>query len=70
MGKFTDILSQIIVADYKNNCVHILDQDGQILRCVDNCQLETPFEPGVDSGGRLWVGCGSGKIKVIEYLKI
>ena len=26
-GIVTDALSQIIVADYKNNCLHILDQN-------------------------------------------
>ena len=65
----TDALSQIIVADYNNNCLHILDQNGQFLRCVDDCGLEKPYGLSVDSKGRLWVGCESGKIAVIEYLK-
>ena len=69
-GIVTDALSQIIVVDYKNNCLHILDQDGQFLRCVDDCGLEKPRGLSVDSEGRLWVGCETGKIKVIQYLKI
>ena len=64
----TDKFSQIIVADYNNNCLHILDQNGQFLRCVDKCGLEKPHELSVDSKGRLWVGCESGKIKLIQYL--
>ena len=38
-GIVTDALSQIIVTDY-NNCLHILDQNGQVLRCVDDCGLK------------------------------
>ena len=63
----TDALSQIIVTDYKNKCLHILDQNGQFLRCVDNCGLEKPCGLSVDSEGRLWVGCERGEIKVIKY---
>ena len=70
IGIVTDTLSQIIVADYNNNCLHILDQDGQFLRCVDDCGLEKPYGLSVDNEGRLWVGCETGNIKVIQYLKI
>ncbi|XP_048740876.2 uncharacterized protein LOC125654829 [Ostrea edulis] len=66
----TDSMSQIIVADKKNACLHILDQNGQFLRCVDNCGLNTPVGLSVDSEGRLWVGLAlSGEVKVIQYIK-
>ena len=52
-GIVTDKFSQIIVADYNNNCLHILDQNGQFLICVDKCGLEKPHELSVDSKGRL-----------------
>ncbi|XP_022303722.2 uncharacterized protein LOC111111184 [Crassostrea virginica] len=66
----TDALSQIIVADINNNCLHILDQNGQFLRCVDDCELEKPLGLNVDSEGRLWVWLlHTGEIKVIQYLK-
>ena len=65
----TDALSQIIVEDYSNNCLHILDQNGQFLRCVDDCGLKEPHGLSVDSEGRLWVGCDKGEIKVIKYLE-
>ncbi|XP_022311816.2 uncharacterized protein LOC111117043 [Crassostrea virginica] len=69
-GIVTDALSQIIVTDYNNNCLHILDQNGQFLSCVDDCGLEKPVGLSVDSEGRLWVGlCDKGEIKVIEYLQ-
>ena len=68
-GIVTDSLSQIIVTDVNNDCLHILDQNGQFLRCVNDYGLEEPYDLSVDSKGRLWVGLsGTGKIKVIEYL--
>ncbi|XP_062599613.1 E3 ubiquitin-protein ligase TRIM71-like, partial [Saccostrea cucullata] len=66
----TDSVGQIIVADNNNACLHILHQNGQFLRCIDNCGLEKPYGLSVDSEGRLWVGlCQSGKVKVIQYMK-
>jgi hypothetical protein len=66
----TDTTSQIIVAFYNNNSLHILDQNGQFLRCVDNCGLVHPVGLSVDSEGRLWVGLqDSGEVKVIQYMK-
>ncbi|XP_056001295.1 E3 ubiquitin-protein ligase TRIM71-like [Ostrea edulis] len=66
----TDSLSQIIVADYNNACLHILDQNGQFLRCVDKCGLDKPKGLSMDSEGRLWVVLVySGEVKVIQYMK-
>ena len=66
----TDALSQIIVSDVNNNCLHILDQNGQFLRCADDCGLKRPYGLSVDSEGRLWVGLlDTGEIKVIKYLE-
>ncbi|XP_078330871.1 uncharacterized protein LOC144624776 [Crassostrea virginica] len=69
-GIVTDDLSQIIVADFNNDCLHILDKNGHLLRCVDDCGLEEPNGLSLDSEGKLWVGLEkSGEIKVIEYLQ-
>lgn len=66
----TDVLCQIIVTDFYNSCLHILDQNGQFLRCVDNCGLEQTNTLSVDSKGRIWAGLfQSGVIKVIQLLK-
>ncbi|XP_048741223.2 tripartite motif-containing protein 2-like isoform X2 [Ostrea edulis] len=66
----TDSIGQIIVTDYNNACLHILDQNGEFLRCVDNCGLDNPNGLSVDSEGRLWVGLvHSGEVKVIQYMK-
>ena len=69
-GLITDSLCQIIVSDYNNDCLHILNKNGQILRYLDDCGLLKPCPVSLDSQGRLWVGLrDSGEIKVIEYLK-
>lgn len=66
----TDSLGQIIVADNGNSCLHILDQDGQFIKCVDNCELDNVQALSVDDEGRLWAGLyNSGIIKVIQYLE-
>ena len=75
----TDALSQIIVADKINDCIHILNENGQFLRCVEDYALVKPYGLSVDSEGRLWVGlrgendwgelCSHGEIIVIEYLQ-
>ncbi|XP_062569794.1 uncharacterized protein LOC134231834 [Saccostrea cucullata] len=66
----TDSLSQIIITDFKNASLHILDKNGHFLKCVDDCGLENPVGLSVDREGRLWVGCFiSGEIKVIQYLE-
>ncbi|XP_056009318.1 uncharacterized protein LOC125678069 [Ostrea edulis] len=64
----TDSLGQIIVADYNNECLHVLDHNGRFLKCVSNFGLEKLFGLGMDCEGRLWVGFAeSGEIKVIQY---
>lgn len=64
----TDIMNQIIVTDSNNDCLHILDQNGSFLKCVDHCELEKPGGLSMDSQGRLWVAqFFSRKIKVTPY---
>ncbi|XP_062577486.1 uncharacterized protein LOC134239339 [Saccostrea cucullata] len=64
----TDSNSHIMVADYNNACLHILDQDGRFLSCVDG--LDQPNGMSLDREGRLWVGvASSGDVKVIQYIK-
>jgi hypothetical protein len=65
----TDSMGHIIVADQFNDCLHILDQSGRFLRCVDR-GFYKPLGLSVDSEGRLWVGqYESGEVKVIQYTK-
>jgi sugar lactone lactonase YvrE len=66
----TDSMGRIIVADHHNDCLHILDQSGRFLKCIDFYSNDGPYGLSVDSEGRLWVGMReSGGIKVIQYLK-
>ncbi|XP_048741994.2 uncharacterized protein LOC125655661 [Ostrea edulis] len=66
----TDSMGHIIVTDPNNACLHILDESGQFIKCVDIRGLnEWPTGLSVDSKGRLWVGLyNSGEVKVIQYI--
>lgn len=65
----TDSLSQIIVTDALNHCLHILDSRGQMLGYIEDDSLLNPRGLSLDSAGRLWVGLSSGDIKIIQYLQ-
>ncbi|XP_062611287.1 E3 ubiquitin/ISG15 ligase TRIM25-like [Saccostrea cucullata] len=68
-GITTDSQSHILTADYNNNCVHIINQDGQFLRYIE-CGLIYPYGLCTDTNDNLFVAQnGNKKVQKVKYLQ-
>ena len=75
VGVCADQMGHILITDYSNHRVHILDQKGCFIQYIltSHQGLHQPVTIDVDKEGNMWVGewvdYGKGRGKVARYLQ-
>ena len=67
-----DSVGHILIADFRNRLIHMLDEDGRFIRYLLTKEDDLSYPHGicVDAGNRLWIAERySKKIKVYQYLE-
>ena len=67
----TDSDGRILITDFGNHSVHILDKDGKFLQFLLTRKrgLRLPVSIDTNSEGRAWLGQYGGEVKVVKYLQ-
>jgi hypothetical protein len=69
-GVTTDSMCHILIADYDDHAIHIIDQNGLFLQYIDNCNLQKPLCLSTDQSDMLFVAeYETGLLKQIKYLE-
>ena len=71
VGVGSDQMGHVLIADYKNHDVHILDQEGRFIQFILTSQqgLHDPVTIHVDREGYVWVGEYDQYVKIARYLQ-
>ena len=69
MGLATDSQSHILMADYFNSRVQVVDKNGKLLRNIEGHGIHLPLSVNVCSYDTIYIGDSTGKIKQIKHLQ-
>ncbi|KAK3099686.1 hypothetical protein FSP39_008005 [Pinctada imbricata] len=70
LGTVCDRYGHIIVTDWNNDSVHLLDKNGNLMQYLltENDEFSSPSALALDRAGNVWIGNAVGRIRVYQYL--